>query len=292
MTDLTASAPASIAVPGIDPAAPVYNARLARRDDATESLASFWVRFDGEPTPFLPGQYMTIGVMVDGKLLQRPYSVASPPERAGDDGYEFYVRHVQGGTFTPILWQLPVGHGMRMIGPKGKFTLLDDDDRMHVFISSGTGNAPFISMMRQLIIDGRPRPAIMLNGVSYAHELGYRELLEGWEASGEYPVTFVPTVSRPNDPVNAGWTGRTGRVEAILGPVLDELGLTPANSIAYICGNPDMIMSAEETLLGRGYPEDQVHKELYWPKGKEPRGVAGAADVAAAMDAIEANADQ
>ena len=292
MTDLTASAAAPVAVPGIDPAAPVYNATLVRREDATESLASFWVRFDGEPTPFLPGQYMTIGVMVDGKLLQRPYSVASPPERAGDDGYEFYVRHVQGGTFTPILWQLPVGHGMRMIGPKGKFTLLDDDERMHVFISSGTGNAPFISMMRQLMIDGRPRPAIMLNGVSYAHELGYRELLEGWQETGEYPVTFIPTVSRPTDPSNSGWTGRTGRVEAILGPVLDELGLTPANSIAYICGNPDMIVSAEETLLVRGYPEDQVHKELYWPKGKEPRGVAGAADVAAAMDAIEANADQ
>jgi ferredoxin-NADP reductase len=291
MTDQTSAAPAAPAL-GIDPAAPQYNARLVRREDATDSLASFWVRFDGEPTPFEPGQYMTIGVMVDGKLLQRPYSVASPPARAADDGYEFYVRQVQGGTFTPILWQLPVGHGMRMIGPKGKFMLLPDDERTHVFISSGTGNAPFISMMRQLTIDGRPRPAVMLNGVSYAHELGYRELLEGWQESGEYPVNFVPTVSRPDDPLNAEWTGRRGRVEAILGPVLDELGLSPANSIAYICGNPDMIISAEATLLDRGYPEEQVHKELYWPKGKEPRGVAGAADVAAAMDAIEANADQ
>ncbi len=36
-----------------------------------------------------------------------------------------------------------------------------------------------------------------------------------------------------------------------------------------------MILAAEATLLERGYPEDQVHKELYWPKGKEPRGVAG-----------------
>ncbi|MEA2519710.1 MAG: hypothetical protein QOF49_1790, partial [Chloroflexota bacterium] len=41
-----------------------------------------------------------------------------------------------------------------------------------------------------------------------------------------------------------------------------------------------------------GYPEEQVHKELYWPKGKEPRGVAGAADVAVAIDEMEANADQ
>jgi ferredoxin--NADP+ reductase len=281
-----------VAAPAIDPEAPVYNARLVRREDETESLAYFWVRFDDTPTPFEPGQYMTIGVMANGKILQRPYSVASPPAVAGSEGYEFYVRRVQGGAFTPVLFDLPLGHRMRMIGPKGKFTLLPDDDRTHIFISSGTGNAPFVAMMKQLLVDGRPRPAVFLNGVSYAHELGYRGLVEGWQASGTYPVRYIPTVSRPSDPSNSGWEGRTGRVETILGPVLQELGLSPANSIAYICGNPDMILSAEETLLGRGYPEEQVHKELYWPKGKEPRGVTGAADLAAAMDAAAANADQ
>ncbi len=275
----------------IDAEAPQYNARLIRRVDETDSLAYFFVRFDGEPTPFEPGQYMTIGVMVEGKLIQRPYSVASPPVVAGDEGYEFYVRLVQGGMFTPLLWKMPIGQGMRMIGPKGKFVLRPDDDRTHVFISSGTGNAPFISMIRQLQADGRPRRAIFLNGVSYAHELGYRERVETWEASGAYPVTYIPTVSRADDPANADWLGRTGRVETILGPVLDELELDPSNSIAYICGNPDMILSAEETLLGRGYPEDQVHKELYWPKGKEPRGVAGA-DLAAAIAMAEENEDQ
>jgi ferredoxin--NADP+ reductase len=275
----------------VDAEAPQYNARLVRREDMTDSLAYFWVRFDGEPTPFEPGQYMTIGVMVEGRIVQRPYSVASPPIVAGDEGYEFYVRLVEGGTFTPLLWRLPVGQAMRMIGPKGKFVLEPDDDRRHIFISSGTGNAPFVSMMRQLLADGRPRPAIFLNGVSYAHELGYRDIVEGWQRTGEYPVTYIPTVSRPNDPLNADWPGRTGRVESILGPVLDELALDASNSIAYICGNPDMILSAEETLLGRGYPEGQVHKELYWPKGKEPRGVASA-DLATAIDAAEANADQ
>ena len=275
----------------IDPDAPQYNATLVRREDETDSLSYFWVRFDGEPTPFETGQYMTIGVMVDGRIVQRPYSVASAPAVAGSEGYEFYVRLVQGGTFTPLLWRLPLGHGMRMIGPKGKFTLAPDDERTHIFISSGTGNAPFVAMMRQLMIDGRPRRVVFLNGVSYANELGYRGALEDWVTSGTYPVTYVPTVSRPDDPRNREWTGRTGRVEAILGPVLDEMGLSPTDSIAYICGNPDMILSAEETLLGRGFPEAQVKKELYWPKGKEPRGVA-AADLAAAIDAAEANADQ
>jgi ferredoxin--NADP+ reductase len=261
-------------LPPIAAEAPQYNAELVRREDQHESLATFWVRFTGDPTPFEPGQYMTIGVMVDGKVVQRPYSVASDPAVAGTDGYELYVRLVEGGTFTPLLWRLPVGHAMRMIGPKGKFTLEPEDDRIHIFISSGTGNAPFVAMMRSLLRAGRPRRAVFLNGVSYVRDLGYREVLEGWEASGEYPVQFVPTVSRPRDPLNAGWTGRTGRVESIVGPVCEELGLGPDNAIAYICGNPDMILSAEETLLSRGFPEAQVKKELYWPKGKEPRGVA------------------
>jgi ferredoxin-NADP reductase len=268
----------------IDAVAPQYNATLVRREDLNESLAYFWVRFDGEPTPFATGQYMTIGVMVDGKIVQRPYSVASAPSAAGSDGYEFYVRLVHGGTFTPLLWRMPIGQGMRMIGPKGKFVLQPDDDRTHIFISSGTGNAPFVSMMRQLLVEGRPRRVVFLNGVSHADELGYREILEDWQASGRYPVTYIPTVSRATDPRNGDWTGRAGRVEAILGSALDELGLAPADSIAYICGNPDMILSAEATLLERGYPEEQVHKELYWPQGKEPRGITGAADIAANQD--------
>jgi ferredoxin/flavodoxin---NADP+ reductase len=274
----------------IEPDAPQYNASLVRREDQHESLAYFWVKMDGEATPFEAGQYMTIGVLVDGRIVQRPYSVASAPS-AANDGYEMYVRLVEGGTFTPLLWELPVGHRMRIIGPKGKFTLEPDDDRIHVFVSSGTGNAPFVAMMREMLAHRAARPAVFLNGCSYERDLGYRELLEGWEGTGDYPVTFIPTVSRPDDPRNVNWAGRTGRVESILMPVCDELGLTPDNAVVYLCGNPDMILSAEAMLLERGFEEAAVKKELYWPKGKEPRGVA-AADLAAAIEAAEANADQ
>ena len=266
-----------------------YNATLIRREDQHESLGYFWVRFDAEPTPFEPGQYMTIGVFADERIVQRPYSVASAPRDAGTSGYEFYLRRVVGGTFTPILWDLPVGHRMRMIGPKGKFMLEPRDDRLHLFISSGTGNAPFISMMRETMAAGDLRRAVFLNGVSHVRDLGYRDLLESWQSSGRYPVTFVPTVSRATDPSNEGWTGRTGRVESIVEPVFRELGLTAEGTIAYLCGNPDMILSAEETLLRLGLPETAVKKELYWPKGKEPRGVSGAADAAALADV---NADE
>jgi ferredoxin--NADP+ reductase len=247
-----------------------YNATLVRRVDETEDLAYFWVRYDEEPVPFEAGQYMTTGVVTDGKLLQRPYSVASSPREAAE-GYELYVRLVPVIRFTTALWRLPIGHRMRMIGPKGKFLLEPDDERIHLFISTGTGIAPFISMMRTLLIDGAPRPVVMLNGVSYVSDLGYRQLLEDWEQSGEYPVTYVPTVSRPSDPANEGWTGRTGRVEANVLSVCDELGLTPGNTVIYICGNPEMIVTAEAALHDRGFPEPHVKKELYWPKAREPR---------------------
>ena len=208
MTELGVADPRVIA-----PDAPQYNATVVRRVDMHESLAYFWVKFDGEPTPFLPGQYMTIGVFADERIVQRPYSVASDPAVAGSTGYEFYVRLVQAGQFTPLLWRLPVGHGMRMIGPKGKFLLEPDDDRTHIFISTGTGDAPFVAMMQAMIREGRPRSAIFINGVSWSHSIRADPRLPGppsrswigWR-SGDYPVTYVPTVSRPKDPANAGWT--------------------------------------------------------------------------------------
>ena len=252
----------------IDAAAPQYNATLVRRVDHTDDLAYFWVKFDGEPVPFEPGQYMTIGVVADGKLWQRPYSVASAPRDSGDGGYEFYVRLVPIIRFTTLLWRLSVGHGLRMIGPKGKFLLEPDDDRTHLFISTGTGLAPFVSMIRKTLAEGRPRKTVVLHGCSYVDELGYQVELETWQREGTYPVTYVPTISRPGDPRNAGWTGRTGRVEQVVRSVSQDLHLRPEKTVVYICGNPDMILSAESVLMDLGFPEFHVKKELYWPKGK------------------------
>lgn len=246
-----------------------YNATLVKRVDHTSDLATFWVKFNGEPTHFEPGQYMTIGVYADGKIVQRPYSVASAPRDAGELGYEFYVRLVPILRFTTLLWRLDEGHGMRMIGPKGKFMLEPDDDRTHVFVSTGTGIAPFISMTRELIAAGTPRKTVMLHGCSFQDELGYRDILEAWQNDRTYPMTYVPTISRPNDPRNAGWTGRTGRAEAVVADVCKDLGLRPDRTVVYICGNPDMILNVERVLMDRGFPEFHVKKELYWPKGKD-----------------------
>ncbi len=267
MTDLITDLEADQRV--ISAEAEQYNARLVRREDNGPELATFWVQYEGTPVPFEPGQYMTIGVHADGKLWQRPYSVASAPGTAAAEGYEFYVRRVPILRFTTLLWRLPIGHSMRMIGPKGKFLLEPRDSRTHLFVSTGTGIAPFLSMIRQTMLDRKPRRTVVLHGCSYQDELGYRDVLERWQRDGTYPVQYVPTISRPNDPRNAGWSGRTGRAEAVVHDVCRDLGLRPSRTVVYICGNPEMILNVEGTLMKAGFPEFHVKKELYWPKGKE-----------------------
>ncbi|HXI45270.1 MAG TPA: FAD-binding oxidoreductase [Candidatus Acidoferrales bacterium] len=260
----------------IDATADAYNCRLVKRVDQTEDLAYFWVKTDGPPIAFDPGQYLTIGVFADGKLVQRPYSVASAPVESADGGYEFYVRLVPILRFTTLLWRLEIGHPMRIIGPKGRFLLEPNDKRTHLYVSTGTGIAPFISMIRQSMAEKAPRKTILLNGCSYVDELGYVPELEGLEREGRYPLKYIPTISRPNDPRNAGWTGRTGRAEAVVGEVCRDLGLRPDRTVVYICGNPDMILNVERDLMGRGFPEFHVKKELYWPKGKDAALLGGA----------------
>ncbi|MEY4388585.1 MAG: hypothetical protein RLZZ432_304 [Chloroflexota bacterium] len=268
MGDQQRPTPAELGIAADDPA---YNAVLARRVDDTDTLARVWIKPDGATTPFEPGQYVTIGVKVGERFVQRPYSIASSA-RALDGGYELYLRLVRGGAFTPLAFALPVGHRLRVLAPKGKFTLQPDDSRTHLFVSSGTGIAPFVAMARTLLDDGTPRRAVYLNGVSYVSDIGYRDLLDGWASSGEYPATYVPTISRPADPQNAGWTGRSGRVETIIGPALRDLGIDARDAVAYLCGNPDMIVAAERELLAYGLPAEAIHKELYWPAGKQPTG--------------------
>jgi ferredoxin--NADP+ reductase len=262
----------------IEQHAEAYNATLIARHDIGPDLAYFRVKLDGPAIPFEPGQYMTVGVVTDGKLLQRPYSVASAPAVADTEGYEFFVRHVPVIRFTTALWRLPLGHRVRMIGPKGKFMLEPADSRAHLYVSTGTGIAPFLAMIRETLAHGKPRRTVMLNGVSFSDELGYRPELEAWQADPAIRLAYVPTVSRPNDPRNAGWTGKVGRAEEVLTDTCREFGLKPDRTVVYICGNPEMILNVERTLMHRGFPEFHVKKELYWPKGKTPTAAPAMAE--------------
>src|SRR3990172_9184859 len=84
------------------------NATIVDRSDLTESIACFRIRSDAAPVAFVPGQYVTVGLGVDERLVQRPYSIASSARRL-DDGYELYVRLVPGGALTPHLFRTRPG---------------------------------------------------------------------------------------------------------------------------------------------------------------------------------------
>jgi NAD(P)H-flavin reductase len=242
-----------------------YNARLSRWDEVAPGLAIVGVRSNEEPIPFEPGQYLTLGLMGPaGKLVQRPMSVSSSADRL--DEYEFFIRLVEQGDFTPLLWERKVGDPINIRGPKGRF-LLQPDDRRCLFIASGTGLAPFISMIETLRDRDEPREIHLLHGASHEHDLAWREQLESLANGGGFPLRYAATISRPQH--NPEWRGLTGRVETVVGGQLNEHGMTPQNTTLYVCGNPEMITAVEELATERGFPPEQIRKELYWPKGRQ-----------------------
>ncbi|MCC6617643.1 MAG: hypothetical protein IT341_01240 [Chloroflexi bacterium] len=244
-----------------------YNGRLSRWEEVSPGLAIVGVEALDAPFAFDPGQYATLGLVgASGKLVQRPMSISSPADDTSE--YEFFIRLVEGGAFTTLLWERKVGDPINIKGPKGKF-LLQDDGRTCVFVASGTGLAPFMSMIETARGRGVSRDVVLLHGVSHEHDLAWRAHLEAFEASGPFPLRYIGTVSRPQH--SPGWAGRTGRVESITAPVLDELGLHAANATIYLCGNPDMISAVDDLATERGFSPEQVRRELYWPKGRQHR---------------------
>jgi ferredoxin--NADP+ reductase len=242
-----------------------YTGRLSRWEEIAEGLAIVGVQALENPFPFNPGQYATLGLVgLEDKLVQRPMSISSSADRL--DEYEFFIRLVEGGEFTPLLWERRVGDPINIKGAKGRF-VLQDDGRTGVLVASGTGLAPFMSMIETLRDRGQTRDLVLLHGVSHDYDLAWRSQLEALAGSGSFPVRYAGTVSRPQN--CPSWTGLTGRVEAIVEGQLEQHGLTPENATIYLCGNPDMIEAVEAMASARGFPPEQVRKELYWPKGRE-----------------------
>ncbi len=240
-----------------------YNGRLTRWEEVSPGLAIVGVQSLEEPFGFEPGQYATLGLMGSEKLVQRPMSISSSADDLSE--YEFFIRLVDSGGFTPLLWQRKLGDPINIKGPKGRF-LLQDDGRRALFVASGTGLAPFISMIETLRARGQTRDIVLLHGVSHDHDLAWREQLTELVNGGGFPLRYVGTISRPQG--SPGWAGLTGRVEAIVADQLDEHGLTAENTTIYVCGNPDMITAVDEIAALRGFAPEQVRKELYWPKGR------------------------
>ena len=241
--------------------------RLSRWEEIAEGLAIVGVQALTTPFPFQPGQYATLGLTgPEGKLIQRPMSISSSADDQSE--YEFFIRLVHEGEFTPLLWRLTLGDPINIKGAKGRF-VLQDDGRTCLLVASGTGLAPFMSMIDTLRARGETRDLVLLHGVSHDYDLAWRTELEELVASDGFPLRYAATLSRPQGSPN--WQGLTGRVESVVKGQLNAHRLTPENTTIYLCGNPDMISAVEETALARGFPPEQVRKELYWPKGR-PHG--------------------
>ena len=240
------------------------NATITEREDVSPGVARLRIRPDDGVPPFEPGQYLAIGILVDGRPLQRPYSTASA--RGETDALEFLVRLVPDGALTPRLWPLRAGDRVSLGRPKGVFTADAADPRRPVYVATGTGIAPLLSMLESRLRETQDGPAarrpIVVHGVARADDLAWRNRFEALAARGR--IAYVPAVSRPADPANAGWTGATGRVDVMLPSILRSAGATAGDTVAFICGNPAMTEAAGVALRAFGLPEEAVRSEAYW----------------------------
>jgi len=248
-----------------------FHARVTKRVDFGPDLWMVRVRTGGE-FRFTPGQYATLAIEHDGKLIPRPYSIVSSP---CEDEVEFFFELVPEGALTPLLHRLQVGDEvlMRKV-PKGRFLLETHTERTnHLLICTVTGVAPFVSYVRTLYKnwkDGRfdgSHQLYLLNGASRPWEFGYKEELTRFDI--ELPwFKYVPTVSRPWD--HADWPGEIGRADDILRKYADHWELEPSNTIAYLCGHPDMIENSKAILKRRGFADKGgIKDELYWVPRKQ-----------------------
>ncbi len=267
--------------------ASVYNATVTGREEINPQLIILRVRPDHQKIDFKPGQFAVLGLLgseqrvMEGdqedpppapdKLIRRAYSIASA---SSEKLYlEFFVTLVASGELTPRLFNLKYG-GRVFLSPKatGLFTL--DRVAPHksvVLVATGTGLAPYMSMLRTILVNETQRRFVVLHGARFSWDVGYRAELETL-ARIRPNLTYIPAITRPEaDPHFHGQTGRiqtllaAGQIEKLSGVPLD-----PAQTDVFLCGNPEMI-SAVKALLGdkgfvagKGREEGTIHVEEYW----------------------------
>jgi len=205
------------------------------------------------------------------KLIRRAYSIASGS--LSEEYLEFVITVVMSGDLTPRLFRLGIKDRL-YVGPKavGMFTL-DKAPRDHhvLLVATGTGLAPYVSMLRTDLECGGTRRMVVLHGARCSWDLAYRTELAS--LARHCPnFTYIPVITRPRE--DPTWRGRTGYLQDLLsaGVVEEETGLpvSPDTFHAYLCGNPGMIETVIELLGARGFVRDRghdigtIHTEEYW----------------------------
>lgn len=230
-------------------------ATLVERRDVTDDLMVIKLKPENPDFTFKPGQYCTLGK--DG--VERAYSIASAP---CEGLLEIFVELVAEGGLTPKMWRLQVGDTMSMRPTAKGLFVLKDRFHHHLMVSTVTGVTPTISMIRQYLHDGGSGHVFyVLYGASYQEELTYDGELEAVAEAHPNCVKFVPTVSRPGDARNAGWTGAKGRVNTIFQEYLNKFGLPDDDTMIYACGHPGMIASIKEQVAPAGW---NFIEERFW----------------------------
>jgi len=199
---------------------------------------------------FVPGQFVSLTDSIAGRSITRAYSIASAPGE--NNRFELCLNRVDGGAFTPHLFELSPGDVMDMPPPLGTFTLRRPL-RESLLVATGTGIAPFRSMLQAELTRNAPAFTLLF-GVRHESHLLYRQEFE--EMARNFPqFRFWPTLTQPG----AAWAGCTGRVQMHLAEAIG--GRTDID--IYLCGLRPMVDDVRQILKGMGFDRKQIRYEKY-----------------------------
>ncbi|MDP8979856.1 MAG: FAD-binding oxidoreductase [Acidobacteriota bacterium] len=226
-------------------------AKLIRQSEIAPGVRSFVFEVpEVELLYFIPGQFVSFTETIQGKQITRPYSIASPPD---SNRFEICLNRVEDGLFSPYLFDMQPGASVEMSAPLGYF-VLRDPGRDCIFVATGTGVAPFRSMLHAWLGQHDRKQFTLIFGVRYERGLMYRAELE--DLARTHPnLRFWPTLSRPEP----GWTGRTGHVQQ---HVLEAIG-DRRDLDVYICGLKLMVDDVRAMLKEMGFDRKQIIFEKY-----------------------------
>jgi ferredoxin-NADP reductase len=206
---------------------------------------------------FVPGQWLSLKANTpDGEEITRAYSIASAPSENGYGHVAFCLNRVDNGFMSNHLCGLAAGSEITFQGPFGDFTL-HPPLRDTIFIATGTGIAPFRSMLHWLLADPQrhqERELWLLFGARSEQDLYYRDEFERL-AARHSNFHFVPTLSR----ASAEWTGLRGYVQEHVKEIVGDR----KDMHAYICGHDKMVKANRELLKNLGWERTSIRYEKY-----------------------------
>ena len=232
----------------------------------TENLYS--LKIDADVDTFIAGQFTSLALEIDGERIDRPYSFLSAP---GQSPLEFFFYTATSGVLSNAMLELQAGDPIWLKKkPIGFFTLAAIPDSRDLWLfGTGTGIAPFFSILRTREPWERFEKVILVHGVRANADLRYQELIENIQSDHGDRFQFKAFVTREDVP--GAYRGRIpaaitdGNLESNCG-----INLSPENSQIMLCGNPDMVKETVEALEKRGFKKNlprnpgQVTAEYYW----------------------------